>query len=136
MLASLVEEPLSGPVCDLPTFQGKVLVPACRMDQCLIFCRTNFDCDNLEAFLKGVGGGGGFQGKMERGKENPYSCLVLAGQRSMQERRAALQVPLVLLRHLQMALVLDSRLVECPAVSFGLRAPLMEKLHNGQLAPI
>lgn len=29
---------------------------------------------------------------MEKGKENEYSCLVLAGQRSMQERREALQV--------------------------------------------
>ena len=92
------------------------------MDQCLIFCRTNFDCDNLEAFLNGLGGGGGFQGKTERGKENAYSCLVLAGQRSMEERRTALQVPPVLLRRLQMVPVLDSRLVECPAVSFELRA--------------
>lgn len=62
------------------------------MDQCLIFCRTNFDCDNLESFLNGLGGGRGYRGKMEKGKENPYSCLVLAGQRSMSERREALQV--------------------------------------------
>lgn len=68
----------------------------CRIDQCLIFCRTNFDCDNLEAYLNTVGGGGRYRGKMEKGKENPYSCLVLAGQRSMQERRAALQVNLLL----------------------------------------
>ena len=101
------------------------------MDQCLIFCRTNFDCDNLEAFLNGLGGGGGFRGKMERGKENPYSCLVLAGQRSMEERRTALQVPLVLLRCLQMARVSASRLV----VIFELRVRLMEKLHNRQPAP-
>ena len=64
----------------------------CRMDQCLIFCRTNFDCDNLEAFLNGLGGGQGYSGKMEKGKQNAYSCLVLAGQRSLPERREALQV--------------------------------------------
>lgn len=32
-----------------------------------------------------------FGGKVEKGKENPYSCCVLAGMRSMQERRANLQ---------------------------------------------
>ncbi len=36
--------------------------------------------------------GGGFRGKRESGRENPYSCLVLAGARSMDERRAALEV--------------------------------------------
>ena len=54
--------------------------------------RTNFDCDNLESFLTGLGGGGKFRGKMEKGLENPYSCLVLAGARSMDQRRDALQV--------------------------------------------
>ncbi|GIL86754.1 hypothetical protein Vretifemale_14994 [Volvox reticuliferus] len=65
------------------------------MEQCLIFCRTNYDCDQLEKFLNNLGGGGGggaggFRGKKESGKENPYSCVVLAGARSMDERRAAL----------------------------------------------
>ena len=67
-------------------------IASCRIDQCLIFCRTNFDCDNLEAFFQSTGGGSGYRGKTEKGKENEYSCLVLAGQRSMQERREALQV--------------------------------------------
>lgn len=66
-----------------------------QMPQCLIFCRTNHDCDNLERFLNGLApgrgaggkaGGGGFQGKRESGKEHPYSCVVLAGARSMQVR--------------------------------------------------
>lgn len=35
---------------------------------------------------------------MESGKENPYSCCVLAGARSMHERRSALQVRVVLKR--------------------------------------
>jgi ATP-dependent RNA helicase DDX1 len=60
-------------------------------------CRTNFDCDNLEKFLLGLGGdgsssSGAFRGKREGGKEHPYACVVLAGQRTMDERRAALQV--------------------------------------------
>ena len=38
------------------------------------------------------GGGRAFRGKAESGKENPYSCVVLAGARSMHERRKALQV--------------------------------------------
>ena len=68
---------------------------ACRMDQCLIFCRTNYDCDNLETFLSELGGGQGkFRGKRESGKENPYSCAVLAGKRGMQQRREALDVRL------------------------------------------
>ena len=62
------------------------------MDQCLIFCRTNFDCDHLEGFLNSLGGGSGraFRGKAESGKENPYSCVVLAGARSTEDRRRAL----------------------------------------------
>ena len=69
------------------------VIDAYEMDQCLIFCRTNFDCDRLENFLNGLGGGSAtksFRGKVEKGLENPYSCVVLAGARSMQERRQAL----------------------------------------------
>ena len=32
------------------------VIDAFGMDQCLIFCRTNFDCDNLEKFLNQLGG--------------------------------------------------------------------------------
>ena len=69
------------------------IIDSFAMDQCLIFCRTNFDCDRLESFLNGLGGGStkkSFRGKVEKGLENPYSCVVLAGARSMQERREAL----------------------------------------------
>ncbi len=31
------------------------IIDAFQMDQCLIFCRTNFDCDNLEKFLNSLG---------------------------------------------------------------------------------
>lgn len=60
----------------------------------MIFCRTNYDCDNLEKFLNSLEGGTGapFRGKRESGKEHAYSCVVLAGRRSMDQRREALQV--------------------------------------------
>ena len=58
-----------------------------KMTQALIFCRTNLDCDHLEAFLNRAGGGKAYRGKAEKGVENPYSCVVLAGMRSMDERR-------------------------------------------------
>ena len=64
---------------------------ALKMDQCLIFCRTNFDCDNLEAFLNACGGGGVFRGKRESGPQHAYSCAVLGGARSMDERRRNLR---------------------------------------------
>ena len=61
-----------------------------EMSQCIIFCRTNLDCDNLEKFLNAHGGGGKFRGRVESGKEHKYSCCVLAGMRSQNERREAL----------------------------------------------
>ncbi|KYK68411.1 putative ATP-dependent RNA helicase DDX1, partial [Toxoplasma gondii TgCatPRC2] len=62
------------------------LADAFKMETCLVFCRTNLDCDNLELFLTSCGGGRKFAGKAESGKENPYSCVVLAGMRSQEER--------------------------------------------------
>eukprot|EP00922_Rhytidocystis_sp_ex-Travisia-forbesii_P040902 GHVS01061062.1.p1 GENE.GHVS01061062.1~~GHVS01061062.1.p1 ORF type:complete len:684 (-),score=96.14 GHVS01061062.1:114-2165(-) len=67
------------------------LADALKMESCLVFCRTNVDCDNLEAFLNKLGGGRGFAGKIESGKENPYSCVVLAGMRMQEERERNLQ---------------------------------------------
>jgi len=69
----------------------KQLIDEHKMTQCIIFCRTNFDVDNLEAFLTAAGGGRGFRGPMEKGVENPYSCVALAGGRSMDERRRNLE---------------------------------------------
>ena len=77
--------------CQLTASQPARLI-FCRMEQCLVFCRTNFDCDNLEAFFNALGGGQAWRGLKESGKENPYSCVVLAGARSTGERREALQV--------------------------------------------
>lgn len=67
------------------------LADSLKMDQCMVFCRTNVDCDNLEKYLVKLGGGRAFTGKMEKGKENKYSCCVLAGMRSMQERQFSLK---------------------------------------------
>merc|ERR1719188_1853123 len=61
------------------------------MSQCLVFCRTNVDCNNLEDYLNRLGGTKGYGGKMETGKENPYSCVVLAGMRNQDERRSNLE---------------------------------------------
>eukprot|EP00903_Cladosiphon_okamuranus_P009582 g9124.t1 len=66
------------------------VVEALGMDQALIFCRTNLDCDLLEEFLTEVGGGKRFTGHQESGNQNAFSCCVLAGMRSMQQRRANL----------------------------------------------
>jgi len=78
----------------LKRLKPRVLVrvlDAFGMEQVLVFCRTNHDCDNLERFLNGLGGGKAFRGKAESGKESPYSCVVLAGARSVEERRRALR---------------------------------------------
>mmetsp|Transcript_21214 Transcript_21214/g.55176 ORF Transcript_21214/g.55176 Transcript_21214/m.55176 type:complete len:735 (-) Transcript_21214:161-2365(-) len=67
------------------------LIENLELEQAIIFCRTNVDCDNLEKFLQEAGGGRGFKGKAEKGKENPYSCVVLAGFRRADERKRNLQ---------------------------------------------
>lgn len=49
-----------------------------NMDRAIIFCRTKLDCDNLERYLRQVGG-------------NKYSCVCLHGDRKPQERKANLE---------------------------------------------
>jgi len=63
------------------------IADAFNMPQCLVFCRTNIDCNNLEAYLNRLDGTKGHRGKFESGKENPYSCVVLAGARQQKERQ-------------------------------------------------
>ena len=58
------------------------IIEQLEMEQVLVFCRTNLDCDNLEKFLAGAGGGDRY---------GAYTCAVLAGMRSMQDRRKALE---------------------------------------------
>lgn len=49
-----------------------------KMDRAIIFCRTKIDCDNLEKYMKQVGG-------------NELSCVCLHGDRAPKERQANLQ---------------------------------------------
>lgn len=49
-----------------------------KMDRALIFCRTKLDCDNLERYLKKVGG-------------QQFSCVCLHGDRKPAERKANLE---------------------------------------------
>eukprot|EP00696_Hemimastix_kukwesjijk_P014996 gnl/Hemi2/3088_TR1092_c0_g1_i1.p1 gnl/Hemi2/3088_TR1092_c0_g1~~gnl/Hemi2/3088_TR1092_c0_g1_i1.p1 ORF type:complete len:753 (+),score=198.78 gnl/Hemi2/3088_TR1092_c0_g1_i1:44-2260(+) len=60
-----------------------------QMEQALIFVRTRVDANNLHTFLTTAGGGREFRGALQTGKENEYSCVVLHGDRSLEERRAA-----------------------------------------------
>jgi ATP-dependent RNA helicase DDX1 len=55
------------------------------MDQVLIFCRTNIDCDLTEKYLRSLSKTGG------KGMAEKYGCAVLAGMRSMQERKESLE---------------------------------------------
>ncbi|KAL1433778.1 hypothetical protein MTO96_012309 [Rhipicephalus appendiculatus] len=55
-----------------------------NMDQGIIFCRTKLDCDNLENYLNHLSKG-------SRGKDNPFSCVCLHGDRKPQERKANLE---------------------------------------------
>jgi ATP-dependent RNA helicase DDX1 len=67
------------------------LIDSLAMTQAIVFCRTNVDCDNLEAYLTAVGGGQKWRPGQEKGKENKYSCCVLAGMRGQDERRRNLE---------------------------------------------
>jgi ATP-dependent RNA helicase DDX1 len=67
------------------------LLDALGKDQCMIFCRTNMDCESVCAYLEGLGGSRGFSGKMETGKENPYSAVMVGGAIRPQDRKANLQ---------------------------------------------
>ena len=57
-----------------------------QMDQCLIFCRTQLDCDLLEEYLLIAGGGIKLRIGSTTGVENIYSTAVLHGGRTAEER--------------------------------------------------
>ena len=61
----------------------RALIDAHNMSQAMVFCRTNLDCDLLAAYLNRSGGVG-------EGAVNPYKCMVLAGGKNQNQRRAAL----------------------------------------------
>jgi ATP-dependent RNA helicase DDX1 len=71
------------------------LADALAMDACVVFCRTNHDCDQLERFLRAAsdaaaGGAGSVQVEGDAPPVAKYGAVVLAGARSLDERRAAL----------------------------------------------
>ncbi|GKY97482.1 ATP-dependent RNA helicase ddx1 [Mayamaea pseudoterrestris] len=55
------------------------------MDQVLVFCRTNLDCNQTEKYLKSLSQTDG------KGYVEKYSFAVLAGMRRMQERKESLE---------------------------------------------
>uniref|UniRef100_A0A336MTA5 ATP-dependent RNA helicase n=1 Tax=Culicoides sonorensis TaxID=179676 RepID=A0A336MTA5_CULSO len=62
--------------------KGEYVVKAIEehnMDRAIIFCRTKLDCDNMEKYLKFVGG-------------NKYSCVCLHGDRHPKERKSNLEL--------------------------------------------
>lgn len=57
------------------------------MENGIIFCRTNLDCDNIYNFLNSVGDGKAYKGSAATTKENKYSCVILKGKMSNDERK-------------------------------------------------
>lgn len=62
------------------------LLDALQPDQAMVFCRTNLDCDHLEAFLRAAAAPGHARPGADTGSESPYSALVLAGARAAEAR--------------------------------------------------
>ncbi|SCO62085.1 Helicase conserved C-terminal domain containing protein, putative [Plasmodium berghei] len=58
-----------------------------NMQNGIIFCRTNLDCDNIYNFLNHVGDGKAYKGSVATTKENKYSCVILKGKMSNDERK-------------------------------------------------
>ena len=72
------------------------LIDALEISQALVFCRTNFDCENLERFLNELDNLNTspqktISGDKRKRSSGGYSCAVLAGAKSMDERRTSLE---------------------------------------------
>ena len=53
----LSPEHASQGIKQLKPVMARCLIDSLGMEQCLIFCRTNVDCDSLEAYFTAEGGG-------------------------------------------------------------------------------
>ncbi|XP_014244665.1 ATP-dependent RNA helicase Ddx1 [Cimex lectularius] len=73
-------ETLSEAVKILKTEYAVRAIKKHNIDRAIIFCRTKIDCDNMEKYLKTMGSG--------MGKNNPFSCVCLHGDRKPQERKS------------------------------------------------
>ncbi|KAK8791728.1 hypothetical protein WA588_002037 [Blastocystis sp. NMH] len=69
----------------------KRLVDEYAMDRVMIFCRTNLDCDNLEAFFNKEGNGEKMDAQHPLAMGGRYPCCVLAGMRDTASRHFALE---------------------------------------------
>ena len=65
------------------------VVERLQMQQCLIFCRTNLDCDNLEKFLNAKGAARRTAARQRRRERVQLRCF--AGQRHNDEQRRNLK---------------------------------------------
>lgn len=66
------------------------LINVFNMENGIIFCRTNLDCDNVYKFLNNLGDGKCYTGTVETMKENRYSCVLLKGKMPIHERESNL----------------------------------------------
>jgi len=67
------------------------VIDAHKMSQCIIFCRTKLDCDNLENFLNAVGRSSTTSRPTIVSGDHELSCTVVHGDRTQQERQANLE---------------------------------------------
>eukprot|EP00760_Papus_ankaliazontas_P026505 PhM_4_TR3044/c3_g1_i3/m.45532/K13177/DDX1; ATP-dependent RNA helicase DDX1 len=63
-----------------------------KMEQCMVFCRTRIDCDNVSKVLTEAGGGRAVRGRDDKGKENMFSNVVLHSGITAAERAANLDL--------------------------------------------
>jgi len=80
-----VKSKLSQAVKKLKPCILKELIDTHLIRKCMIFCRTNFDCDNLAEFFDKCG-----YDNAKKYQTGAYSCAVLGGAKSMDDRRANL----------------------------------------------
>ncbi|EER19828.1 ATP-dependent RNA helicase DHH1, putative [Perkinsus marinus ATCC 50983] len=72
------------------------IADAYKMDRCMVFCRTNLDCDNLEAYFHSLDGISSnrhvsVEDMMTSTAGYQYSCCVVAGARGRQHNQEALE---------------------------------------------
>ncbi|KAF4665598.1 ATP-dependent RNA helicase ddx1, partial [Perkinsus chesapeaki] len=72
------------------------IADAYKMDRCMVFCRTNLDCDNLETYLHSLDGippnrNVSVEEMMTSTAGYQYSCCVVAGARGRQHNQEALE---------------------------------------------
>lgn len=103
------------------------IVEAHKMSQCLIFCRTRMDCENLSAFLLEAGGKKKVNTNTEKGKENQYSNVVLSGGLSPAQRARNLDLFKDGLVRFLICTDVAARGVDIPCLPYVINMTLPEK---------